>query len=166
VFPTLSVRTGPVPVDAWNFKLSTSPSLCSSKLYPAPPSCLSSLGKRFRSCVLEFISKFLVFSDIFVPSFRRGLLPGLPGSCHPPPSSEKVYPPPEPTQTRTRILNFVILPHTDFVQDLYLKEVKAYKPAPKVLFPRPTCNTRPLSITTHSEPSAFVIRLQMTTSAP
>ena len=147
MFLALSVRTGPAPVDAWNFKLLTSPSLYSTSKYSLPPpSCLSSLGRHSRPCVFKFISKFVVFSDIFVSSPRHGLLPGPPGSCRPLPFSEKVYRPPELTQTRTRILNSVTLSHVDFVQDLYLKELKAYKPAPKVPFPRPACNPLPLSI--------------------
>ena len=65
---------------------------------------------------------------------RHGLLPGPPGSCHPPLSSEKVCSSPESFKTRYKP-NFAVPSRVDFVQDLYLKELKVYKPAPKV--PRP-----------------------------
>ena len=63
-------------------------------------------------------------------SFRHGLQPGPLGSCHPPPSSEKVCSLLESTQTRYTSSTLYCI---DFVQDLYLKELKGYKPAPKVL---------------------------------
>ena len=34
------------------------------------------------------------------------------------------------------MLKFTVSPHADFLQDLYLRKLKIYKPAPKV--PRPT----------------------------
>ena len=61
--------------------------------------------------------------------FRHGLLPGPLGSCHPPPSSGKVNSLPPRIYRRGPDTQ---LQRVDFVQEMYLKELKVYKPAPKV----------------------------------
>jgi len=102
----IPVRTGPILADAWirSLRVYLTSFL---NLSLVPPSCPSSPGKHSQSCVSEFFSKILhFFLTPRVHSFRRGLLPGPLGSSHLPPSSEKVCPSPEPTQTRYKILNF------------------------------------------------------------
>ena len=129
----ISVRTGPrlEPVLP-----STSPRSISPSNFP--PSLMSFVARQALSVVRTQIhSQILEIYHFFLHPFRRGQLPGPRGSCHPPPSSEKVCSSPESAQTH-RMLNFADSSRVDFVQDLYLKELKVYKPAPKVPRPAPS----------------------------
>ena len=92
-FWQISVRTGPIRIGAWNlsFLLPHLDLFLLQALYPSP--CPSSPGKPSQSCVSKFATKsrkFTIFSDSRVHSFRHGLLPGPPGHCRLPPSSERV----------------------------------------------------------------------------
>lgn len=140
MFLTLSARTG--LVGAWNLKLSTSPSLYSSSKLPlAPLLCLSSLGRLSRLCVFEFLSKFAAFLIFSCPCsdtdcFQVRQVPVV----HFRPPKRSTHPQNPLRRELEHSISSICL--IDFVQDLYLKELKAYKPAPKVRFPRPTCDPR------------------------
>ena len=128
------------------FKLAPDPSLLQT-FRPSPHVLrrqASPLGRAYPNSRSKS-QRFTIFLALRVHPCRHGLLPGPRGSSRPPPSSEKVCPSLE--SLRTRFLNCPASPRIDFVQDLYLKELKVYKPAPKV--PRPVSSPVP-NLSTHS----------------
>ena len=144
IFP--SVRTGPIPVDAWNLScLLPHFSLFHLQTHSHPPSCPSSPGKPSQSCVSKFTTRNprnspfflnLAFTRSDTDCFQARQVPVI--LLRPPKGSVL---PPELVWDSIHILNFTILSRVDFVQDLYLKELKVYKPAPKV--PPPALFTCP-----------------------
>ena len=132
----ISVRTG--------LRLEPVPDLSLLQTSLPLPSCPSSPGEPSRSCVSKFTAQILEIYCFFLTlAFTRSdadcfQVREVPVILLCPP--KRSAPPLESIEVRY-MLTFTVSSRVDFVQDLYLKELKVYKPAPKV--PCPASSTIP-----------------------